>query len=232
MPHNLKQSACRSFRYIGQRWSESQGPLLIRRYHASTLQRPCPTPAVAAAQSDVKVATLATNGSPLLTTNHPSDVPCLLPGRIERVRVSIASPAHRSLPQLAGGSTSALLLKLHSRYSPSDRSAAQRTLSRGSSPASYPAKPLRQLPDQSIIVRHAATIAGASIAWGLRQATCGQSRSTPSRWTTGLWTRLVHVPESLEEQLLGMRLPCGALSARFDRGRGDQLAGLQAACSG
>ena len=136
MPHNLKQSACRSFRYIGQRWSESQGPLLIRRYHASTLQRPCPTPAVAAAQSDVKVATLATNGSPLLTTNHPSDVPCLLPGRIERVRVSIASPAHRSLPQLAGGSTSALLLKLHSRYSPSDRSAAQRTLSRGSSPAS------------------------------------------------------------------------------------------------
>ena len=80
---------------------------------------------------------------------------------------------------------------------------------------------------------HAAKIAvGAPIAWGLRRATFGQSRSTPSRWSTGLWTRLVHVPESLEEQLLGMRLPCGALSARFDRGRGDQLAGLQAACSG
>ena len=98
MPHNLKQSACRSFRYIGQRWSESQGPLLIRRYHASTLQRPCPTPAVAAAQSDVKVATLATNGSPLLTKNHPSDVPCLLPRRIERVRVSITSPLVQPSP--------------------------------------------------------------------------------------------------------------------------------------
>jgi hypothetical protein len=46
---------------------------------------------VAAAQSDVEAATFARNGSPPLTTNHLSDVPCLLPRRIKRVRVSITS---------------------------------------------------------------------------------------------------------------------------------------------
>ena len=152
MPHNLKQSACRSFRYIGQRWSESQGPLLIRRYHASTLQRPCPTPAVAAAQSDVKVATLATNGSPLLTTNHPSDVPCLLPGRIERVRVSIASRAHRSLPQMAGGSTSALSLSRPAQASLALRpveslSRPKATFVARLQPSQLPSQAARQLPD-------------------------------------------------------------------------------------
>src|SRR5262249_7377334 len=38
------------------------------------------------------------NGSPPLTTNHPSDVPCPLPRRIERVRVSIASPLMQPSP--------------------------------------------------------------------------------------------------------------------------------------
>jgi hypothetical protein len=60
--------------------------LLRRHYPASTLQRPCPTPAMAAAFRDVEAATLATDGSPLMTTNHLSNVPCPLPRRIERVR--------------------------------------------------------------------------------------------------------------------------------------------------
>src|SRR5215510_7647722 len=77
-------------RYLRKR-TRSQGPLLRRHYPASTLQRPCPTPAVAAARSDVEAATLARNGSPLTTTNHPSDVLCPLPRRIKRVRVSITS---------------------------------------------------------------------------------------------------------------------------------------------
>src|SRR5262249_31898249 len=59
---------------------------------------PCPTPAAAAARSDVEAATLATNGSPLTTTNHPSDVPCPLPRRTKRVRVSIASPLMQPSP--------------------------------------------------------------------------------------------------------------------------------------
>ena len=71
--------------------TRSRGPLLHRHYPASSLLLPRPTPAVAAALRDVEAATLARNGSPPITTNHLSDVPCLLPRRIERVRVSIAS---------------------------------------------------------------------------------------------------------------------------------------------
>lgn len=43
-------------------------------------------------QGDVETATLALDGSPPVTTNHLSDVPCPLPRRIERVLVTIASP--------------------------------------------------------------------------------------------------------------------------------------------
>ena len=47
---------------------------------------------MAAAFRDVEAAILALDGSPPITRNHLSDVPCPLPRRIERVRVSIASP--------------------------------------------------------------------------------------------------------------------------------------------
>jgi hypothetical protein len=68
-------------------------------------------------------------GAPLLTTNHPSDVLCLLPRRIKRVRVSIASP-FAQLSQNGGRvgiriDTFEMLLRLYSRYGPSDRSATQ-----------------------------------------------------------------------------------------------------------
>ena len=72
--------------------------LLHRHYPASSLLLPRPTPAVAAALRDVEAATLAHNRSPPITTNHLSDVPCLLPRRIERVRVSIASPLMQPSP--------------------------------------------------------------------------------------------------------------------------------------
>src|SRR5215475_1473966 len=45
--------------------TRSQGPLLRRHYPASMLQRPCPTPVVTAARSDVEAATLAPTGLPL-----------------------------------------------------------------------------------------------------------------------------------------------------------------------
>jgi hypothetical protein len=57
---------------------------------------------MAAAQSDLEAATLARNGSPPLTTNHLSNVPCPLPRRIERVRVSITSSLMLHSPE--GGS--------------------------------------------------------------------------------------------------------------------------------
>src|SRR4029079_18499376 len=46
--------------------ARSQGPLLHRRYPASTLERPCPTPAVAVTRGDVEAATLTLGGSPSL----------------------------------------------------------------------------------------------------------------------------------------------------------------------
>jgi hypothetical protein len=138
--------------------TRSQGPLLRRHYPASTLQRPCPTPAMAAALRDVEAATLASDGSPLITTNHLSNVPCLLPRRIERVRVSIASLARRSFPQMAGGSASALSLSRPAQALLALRPAGllsrpRRPLSRGSDPASYPAKPLASFRIQSTTIR-------------------------------------------------------------------------------
>src|SRR6266851_368931 len=53
---------------------------------------------MAAALRDVEAATLTRNGSPPITTNHPSDVLCPLPRRIKRVRVSIASPLVQPSP--------------------------------------------------------------------------------------------------------------------------------------
>src|SRR5665811_930543 len=53
---------------------------------------------MAAAFRDVEAATLALDGSPPVTTNHPTDVPCPLPRRIAWVRVSIASPHVRPSP--------------------------------------------------------------------------------------------------------------------------------------
>jgi hypothetical protein len=56
--------------------TRSRGPFLHRHYPASTVIRPRPTPAMAAALRDVEAATLTLDGSPPVTTNHPSDVPC------------------------------------------------------------------------------------------------------------------------------------------------------------
>ena len=100
---------------------------------------------MAAAFRDVEAATLALDGSPPVTTNHPTDVPCPLPRRIERVRVSIASPLMQPSPngrrvgirirtfEACSGFT--LLRPIGSLSSP------RPPLSQGSDPASYPAVP-------------------------------------------------------------------------------------------
>ena len=76
---------------------KSQGPLLRWRYPASTLVRPRPTPAMAVALRNVEDASLARRVSPDYP-NHLSDVPCLLPRRIERMLLSIASPLMQPSP--------------------------------------------------------------------------------------------------------------------------------------
>ena len=72
---------------------KSQVPLLRRHYPASTVVRPCPTPAKAAALKRRRGRYPRTGRVSPDYSNHLSDVPCPLPRRIERV--SIASPLTR-----------------------------------------------------------------------------------------------------------------------------------------
>ena len=77
--------------------SRSQGPSLHRSYPASSVLRPCPTPATAAVQAGVEAATLAATGLPRCA-DYLSDVLFPLPRRIERVHLSISSPSARPSP--------------------------------------------------------------------------------------------------------------------------------------
>src|SRR5262249_1226228 len=81
-----------------QKRTRSRGPLLRRHYPASALLLPRPTPAVTTAKCGVEAATLVRDGSPPVTANHLSRVPCPLPRRIAWVRASIASPRMRPSP--------------------------------------------------------------------------------------------------------------------------------------
>ena len=96
--------------------------------------------------SDVEAATLAPMGLPRLPEPPFSDVPRLLPRRIERVPMSIASPLTRP-SQMAGGSASALSLSRPAQASLAlqpigSLSRPRRPLSRGSGPSGHPAEPL------------------------------------------------------------------------------------------
>src|ERR1700730_1459479 len=93
--------------------------------------------------SRVRYGYLVRDGSPPVTTNHPTDVPYPLPRRIAWVRVSIASPrvrpSHRRVGirirtfEACSGFT--LLRPIGSLSSP------RPPLSQGSDPASYPTGP-------------------------------------------------------------------------------------------
>jgi hypothetical protein len=126
--------------------TRSQGPLLGRHYPASTLLRPCPTPALAAADRDVEAATLALTGLPrLLGSPFRRAVPTT-PADQAGARVDYF-PARAAFPKWQEGRHPHChfrgLLRLHSRYGPPDCSAAhRRPLSRGSNPCGYPHEPL------------------------------------------------------------------------------------------
>ena len=124
-----------------QKHAKSQCPLLFRRYLAPTTR------------SQLLSSPASNHGPPFrraCRAHHPG---------------GSSGCAHRLLPTLMGvfpnwqeGRHSHCvfrgLVKLHSRYGPSDRSATQRRpLSRVFSPASYPAKALASFWPQSIIVQ-------------------------------------------------------------------------------
>src|SRR6185369_6763057 len=94
----------------------SQGPLLRWHYPASTLIRPCPTPIRAAACRDVEAATLAQDGSPPITRTTFPTCRAHYPGGSSGCACRLL-PRSCSLPQLAGGSASALSLSRPARAS-------------------------------------------------------------------------------------------------------------------
>ena len=126
--------------------TRSQGPLLRRHYPASTLLRPCPIPAMTAAFRNVEAATLALDGSPPITRTTFPTCRAHYPGGSSGCACRLL-PRLRGLPQMAGGSASALSLSRPAQASLTLRPAGllnrlKRPLSRGSSPAGYPTEPL------------------------------------------------------------------------------------------
>src|SRR5438270_9915086 len=112
---------------------------------------------MAAALRDVEAATLASDGSPPITTNHLSDVPCPLPRRIERVRVSIASPLMQPSPNGRRVGIRIVTIEACSGFT---RVTARRiaqppkaTFVARLRPGQLPARATRQLPDLSTIIR-------------------------------------------------------------------------------
>src|SRR4029077_6872535 len=89
--------------------TRSQGPLLRRHYPASTLLRPCPTPATATAYCDVEATTLAADGSPPITRTTFPTCRAHYPGGSNGGACRLLPPSW-SLAQMAGGSASALSL--------------------------------------------------------------------------------------------------------------------------
>jgi len=140
-----------SSRHLLRKRTRSQGPSLHRHYPASTVLRPCPTPARAAARSDVGAATTARHGPPPMTQiTLPA---CLAPTPVDRNRCSCRLlPCSSGPPQFQAGRHPHLhfrgLLRVPSNYGPLDCSTAQGGLSRKASTRSVPHWPACQLPDQ------------------------------------------------------------------------------------
>ena len=138
--------------------TRSQGPSLHRHYPASTVILPCPTPADAAARSDVEAATLAPNGSPPITrTTFPTcraHYPGGSSGCLCRLlpRITQPSPNGRRVGirivtfEACSGFTHVTARRIaHSR--------PQATFVTRLQPMRLPAQAARQLPDQSTTLR-------------------------------------------------------------------------------
>ena len=125
--------------------TRSQGPSLHRNYPVSSVICPCPTPARTAAFRDVEAATLARDGSPPITRTTFPACRAHYPGGSNGCACRLL-PRSYSLPQMAGGSASALSLSrpaqaLLTLRPTGSLSRPRRPLSRGSSPSGYPAEP-------------------------------------------------------------------------------------------
>ena len=126
--------------------TRSQGPFLRRHYPASTVVRPCPTPARSTAMSDVEAATSDRNGSPSITRITIPTCCVQYPGGPNRCICRLL-PCARGLPRVRDGSASASTLSRPARTSlvlqpAGSLNRPRRPLSRGFGPAGYPTTPL------------------------------------------------------------------------------------------
>src|SRR6202035_886801 len=110
----------------------------------------------ATACGDVEVTPLALDGSPPDYPNHLSDVPCPLPRRIKRVRVSIASPLMQPSPYGRRGGIRIVTFEACSGFThvTAHRIAQppKATFVTRLQPFRSPGRAARQLPDQSTII--------------------------------------------------------------------------------
>jgi hypothetical protein len=126
--------------------TRSQGPFLHRRYPASSVIRPCPTPADVAIQDGVEAATLPPNGSPPITRITLPACRAHYPGGSNGCACRLL-PRSCCLPRFAGGSASASLLSRPAQALLTLRpvgllSRPRRPSSRGFGPSGHPSKPL------------------------------------------------------------------------------------------
>ena len=126
--------------------TRSQGAFLHRRYPASSVIPPCPTPADIAVHAGVEAATLLPNGSPPITRITLPACRAHYPGGSNGCARRLL-PHPCGLPRFAGGSASASLLSRPAQALLTLRpvgllSRPRRPLSRGFSPSGYPSKPL------------------------------------------------------------------------------------------
>ena len=106
---------------------------------------------------DAEAATLVRDGSPPVTTNHPSDVPHPLPRRIAWVRMSITSPRVRPSPNDRRVGIRIRTFEACSGFTfvTAHRIAQQPKAAfvAGLRPSQLPGRAACQLPDQSTIIR-------------------------------------------------------------------------------
>src|SRR6516165_8998777 len=137
--------------------TRSQGPLLNWHCPASTLVRPCPTPARTAACRDVEVATLAHDGSPSITRTTFPTCRAHYPGGSSRCMRRFTSPLTRPSPN---GRRVGIRIVTFEACSGFTRVTARRiaqppkaTFVTRLQPSQLPGQAARQLPDQSTTLR-------------------------------------------------------------------------------
>src|SRR5271155_2525964 len=132
--------------------TRSRGPSLPRSYPDSTVLCPRPTPVRSAAENDVEAATYDRTGLPRLPASPFRRAVPTTPADRTGARVD-CFPVHAAFPVLQAGRHPRLyfrgLLRLHSRYGPSDCSTAQGGL-RHEAPARPVARPERSSATRAI----------------------------------------------------------------------------------